>query len=467
MKSSVHSLNPIYRPPGKRWSLFWLALPGLVILDAVSIWAAHYLAFQFWMASQQAVPAWEVYHQIALFLALLSPITLGFAQAYRPRWRPLLLELSHLGLGIGLLSVLQYTIVFFFRHLLPYPDFTFSRGVALLSAAMGFGLLIANHVLFRKLIQTSFKYGWGTRQVLVAGADELELQAPHFLLQGLDLHAFSGLDSATLQAKLDSHPYDLVWLRQHHLTPTEIFSFNQIVVRSGAELWLLPTSLQMTVSRQRLAEVGGLPVIQLQQTPLHSVLNRALKRSLDLLVVVLSLALLWPLFLGIALAIRLGSAGPILYRQERISQNGRRFQILKFRTMVSHSEQQSGPVWAQSNDPRTTTIGRFLRRSSLDELPQLLNVLKGEMSFVGPRPERPFFVERFAQEILDYPDRHLVKAGMTGWAQINGLRGDTSIEDRTRYDLYYIENWSLLLDLRIIARSFLAVLRDFLEKRAY
>ncbi len=467
MKSSTHNFKTHPHHQGRHWPLFWLAIPGLILLDASSIWAAHYLAFQIWMASLQTVPAWEVYHQIALFLALLSPMTLGFAQVYRPGWRALLLELSQIALGIGLLSAIQFTIVFFFRHLLPHPDFTFSRGVALLSAGIGFGLLAVNHILFRKGIQSSFKQGWGTRQVLVAGATELEQQQSHFLLQGLNLKGFSDLEPEAIQSELQAGDYDLVWLRHQNLTPNQIVALNQIVSRSGAELWLLPNALQLTVSRQQLAEVGGLPVIQLQQTPLHSALNRALKRSLDLTVVILSFAILWPLFLGIALAIRLSSAGPILYRQERISQNGHLFQILKFRTMRSDSELSSGPVWAQSNDPRTTRIGRLLRRSSLDELPQLINVLKGEMSFVGPRPERPYFVERFAQEILDYPDRHLVKAGMTGWAQINGLRGDTSIEDRTRYDLYYIENWSLLLDLRIIARSFLAVFKDFLDNRAY
>lgn len=205
----------------------------------------------------------------------------------------------------------------------------------------------------------------------------------------------------------------------------------------------------------------------LPRRPLEQPFNRLLKRSLDLLIALLGLLLLWPLILLLALAIKLDSHGPIFYRQERISRDGQLFMMLKFRTMHLQAEQETGPIWACQNDPRTTRLGAWLRRSSLDELPQLLNILGGSMSFVGPRPERPHFVSQFAAEIQDYNLRHQVKTGLTGWAQINGLRGDTSIEERIRHDLYYLENWSLWLDLQIIACSFVTVVRDFIQKRAY
>jgi len=156
--------------------------------------------------------------------------------------------------------------------------------------------------------------------------------------------------------------------------------------------------------------------------------------------------------------VKIDSRGPIFYLQERIGMDGEIFRVIKFRSMKTDAEKQSGPVWAKKDDPRTTRVGKFLRRFSLDELPQLFNVLKGDMSIVGPRPERPYFVEQFKKEIPKYLDRHRVKTGMTGWAQVNGLRGNAPIVQRTQYDLYYIENWSLAFDIKIILKTIYAVL---------
>jgi len=172
----------------------------------------------------------------------------------------------------------------------------------------------------------------------------------------------------------------------------------------------------------------------------------------------LLLVLLAPLMAVIALLVRLDSPGPVLFRQVRVGKDGRKFVVLKFRTMREGAEKETGPVWAVPNDPRCTRVGKWLRRLSLDELPQLWNVLKGEMSLVGPRPERPEFVEEFERRVPRYGRRHKVKSGMTGWAQVNGLRGNVPIEERTKYDLYYVENWSLLLDLKIMVRTAFEVL---------
>lgn len=168
----------------------------------------------------------------------------------------------------------------------------------------------------------------------------------------------------------------------------------------------------------------------------------------------------------IAMAIRLDSPGQVIYTQQRISRDGL-FTMYKFRTMIPEAEKNTGPVWATHDDQRVTRLGQFLRRSSLDELPQLFNILKGEMSLVGPRPERPFFVEQFQARIPSYGERHLVKSGLTGWAQINGQRGDTSIEERTVLDLYYVRNWSFTLDIHIIWCTVYAVLYDYWRKKAY
>jgi len=206
-----------------------------------------------------------------------------------------------------------------------------------------------------------------------------------------------------------------------------------------------------------------LPVIDLNASPLVGI-NRFIKELEDKILSLLILIIISPLLLFIAIGIKLTSPGPVFFRQERVSWNGRPFAMYKFRSMPVDVENTSGPVWAKSDEQRATGLGAFLRKTSLDELPQFWNVLKGDMSIVGPRPERPFFVEKFKEEVPDYMKKHLVKAGITGWAQINGWRGDTDINKRIEYDLFYVENWSLWFDLKIII---LTLFRGFVHKHAY
>lgn len=224
------------------------------------------------------------------------------------------------------------------------------------------------------------------------------------------------------------------------------------------DLLFLPDLSPVWGRAARVEEIDGLPLLRLRE-PALSGWGRAAKRTLDLFVSLALLLFLSPLFALLAVAVRLDSPGPVFHRQERVGRDRRVFRMLKFRSMRVDAESSSGPVWASAEDPRRTRSGVFLRRWSLDELPQLWNVLCGEMSLVGPRPERPFFVEQFEAGVADYYDRHRVKSGMTGWAQIHGLRGDTPIEERTRYDLYYVENWSVWLDLRILFLTAWAVVR--------
>jgi len=193
-------------------------------------------------------------------------------------------------------------------------------------------------------------------------------------------------------------------------------------------------------------------------------INSVLKRSIDVIISTGALLVLSPLVLLLSLLIRVTSSGPALFRQERMGLDGKRFFAWKFRSMYHEAERETGPVWAREDDPRCTPLGKLLRRSSLDEIPQLWNVLRGDMSLVGPRPERPFFVEQFKHRIPQYMLRHKVKAGLTGWAQVNGWRGNTSLEKRIEYDLYYIENWSVSLDFKIL---WLTLLKGFFHKHAY
>lgn len=226
---------------------------------------------------------------------------------------------------------------------------------------------------------------------------------------------------------------------------------------------VFPDLFQIIATELTIGELNGLPMLTVRDVALRG-WRVTLKRAMDFVGSAIGLVILSPLFLLIALLIKLDSPGPVFYSQVRMGLDARPFPVLKFRSMRVGAEDGTGPVWASRDDPRKTRLGSFLRRYSIDELPQLINVLLGEMSLVGPRPERPVFVEQFRQVVPRYMDRHREKAGLTGWAQVNGLRGDTSIVERTKYDLYYVENWSLLLDIKILLRTFF---RSFRDRNAY
>src|SRR5262249_40029426 len=233
------------------------------------------------------------------------------------------------------------------------------------------------------------------------------------------------------------------------------------------DIKVVPDLVQYATVKAVLEDLDGIPIVSLSEVPLRG-WNSMVKRVMDVVIgtaALISLTLFLPLFPIIALLIRWkGGRGPVLLRQERMTLDGKTFRIFKFRTMVENAEEKTGPVWASAEDPRRTSIGIVLRRFNLDELPQLINVVLGDMSLVGPRPERPPFGQPFKAHIPQYMLRQRVKSGMTGWAQINGWRGNTSIEKRIEYDLYYIENWSLLLDVKILI---LTLFRGFGQKHAY
>jgi exopolysaccharide biosynthesis polyprenyl glycosylphosphotransferase len=218
------------------------------------------------------------------------------------------------------------------------------------------------------------------------------------------------------------------------------------------------------ILRDRLIDLGGIHMLDLRPTLAETGPYLFQKRIFDVTFSVLILLATLPVTLLIAFAIKLSSRGPIFFVQERVGLNGRVFRMFKFRTMKVGSPEEGNTRWTCEEDPRRTRVGSFLRKTNLDELPQFLNVVRGDMSIVGPRPERPFFVERFLQEFDRYNSRHMFKAGITGWAQVNGWRGDTSIAKRVEYDLYYLRNWSLTFDLQIITMT---LLRMFTSRNAY
>lgn len=255
---------------------------------------------------------------------------------------------------------------------------------------------------------------------------------------------------------VDAHPCRQVIIADPHLSRARLLQLYNICEQHFIDLQLVPDLYGMLTTRVTVNNIGDIPLLTMSAWPLDSLFNRFLKRTEDILGSLFGLVVAAPIILLAAPFIKRSSPGPVFYRQTRLGLEGRPFTMYKLRTMPVDAEAKSGPVWTTASDTRRTRIGAFLRKWNLDELPQFLNVLRGEMSLVGPRPERPFFVDQFKEDIGHYMARHISRPGITGWAQVNGLRGNTSIRDRLTYDLYYLENWSLSLDLKILLQTFVS-----------
>jgi len=271
----------------------------------------------------------------------------------------------------------------------------------------------------------------------------------------------SRAELATILSDYDVHEVVITLLDASH---DELLDIISTCESAHASVRIFPDLFQIIASELSINDLDGLPLLTVRDATLHG-WKLTVKRAMDVVLSGLGLIFLSPFMLLVALAIKLESKGPVFYVQTRVGLDSKPFETLKLRTMRADAEKETGPVWATADDPRRTRLGEFLRKTSIDELPQLINVLLGDMSLVGPRPERPIFVEQFKQVVPRYMERHKEKAGLTGWAQVNGLRGDTSIVERTKYDLYYIENWSLLFDLKIILRTIFNQFRS--DRNAY
>lgn len=247
----------------------------------------------------------------------------------------------------------------------------------------------------------------------------------------------------------------------------EYYKLNKIVAeceKSGVHTKFIPDYGNIIPTKPYTEDLLGLPVINIRYVPLSNTFNALVKRCMDIIGSLICIVIFSPIMLLTAIAVKVTSRGPLIFKQERVGLHNKPFRMYKFRTMYVQTEEEERKGWTHKDDPRITKIGRFLRKTSLDEFPQLFNVLKGDMSLVGPRPERPQYVEKFREEIPRYMIKHQVRPGMTGWAQVNGYRGDTSIRKRIEHDLYYIENWTIGLDVKIL---FLTVFKGFINKNAY
>ena len=264
---------------------------------------------------------------------------------------------------------------------------------------------------------------------------------------------------SALQQAIRSEDVDEVVIALPEASHEEVLDLIYQCEREKVLVKVFPDVFQIMATEVTIGDLNGLPMLTVRDVALRG-WRLSLKRAMDVVGSAFGLVVLSPLLLLVALLIKLDSPGPVFYSQIRMGLDAKPFPVIKFRSMRVGAEDQTGAVWATRSDPRRTRLGAWLRRTSIDELPQLINVLLGDMSLVGPRPERPVFVEQFRQVVPRYMDRHREKAGLTGWAQVNGLRGDTSIVERTKYDLYYVENWSLLLDIKILLRTVFGAFRD-------
>lgn len=389
----------------------------------------------------------------AVLTILAVQVILAYINAYSQGAAPLFrisFTLSHMFLAVYfvvvilMISFLRHQIYFYMRR-------RYAKGINLKNV-----LIIGAGEMGRSVGQRLFQYK--DLGFVVKGFLDDERK------EGERIDVNGGIEVLGSLAKLDSliekenisDVYVALDLENYH----KILETLKVVNKHVVNVRLVPDLFQLLTLKARIEDLDGFPVISVDQPPLKGVML-VIKRIMDIIASVVLLVIFAPLFLFISPLIKLTSKGPVLYHQERMGLDGKKFIMHKFRTMVSNAESTTGPVMCSSNDPRITKFGKFLRKFSLDEIPQLINVLKGEMSLVGPRPERPVFVKEFREKIPKYMLRHKVKSGITGWAQVHGLRQDTPIDKRLEYDFYYIQNWSFSLDLKII---WMTLRKGFIDK---
>ena len=472
-----------------------LLVASHVSLDALLAMAAFGLAYAVRFETglldvPKGQPPFTQYLALMPFIGILAPLAFNLQGAYRLRRNRTrvddffsVLVGTVLLVVIGVLGTLYFQVYYAGDVARAQGAYEVSRIVWGLFGAFNVVLTYTSREAVRALVQRRFRAGLGLERVLIAGTGDLARHVADRLLEHTEfgyqlvgfvdqltrtdtlgyrgLPLFGSLDDteAIIQREQIDQLYVALPLEEH----VNMLQLIEVANRECIDVKVVPDLLQFLALRARLEELDGVPIININDVPLQG-FNGAIKRAIDVSVSLAALAILAVPFAIIAAAIRLSSPGSVFYRQERMGLDLRSFMVMKFRSMYDDAERDTGPVWTREDDPRRTPVGEVLRRFSLDELPQLWNVLRGEMSLVGPRPERPFFVKQFKDRVPQYMLRHKVKSGMTGWAQVNGWRGNTSIEKRIEYDLYYIENWSVALDVKIL---WLTVIRGFFHKHAY
>jgi exopolysaccharide biosynthesis polyprenyl glycosylphosphotransferase len=363
-------------------------------------------------------------------------------------------------------------------------SFNFSRGMLIYAWISSIILIMASRTVIHWLFRKVRSAGIGRDRVLIVGFGDVARMIMRKIrsrpskaceiagfvaqkkngspapaeIEGVPVLGFA----EDLPRLIAEHMIDEIIIALPDVSHSETLDIIGLCDRGATRIRVFPDTFLFIAGQVSIEDLGGLPLLSLRDVAMRG-WRLAVKRLFDTAASFAGVVLLSPLFLVVAILIKIESRGPVFYSQERMGLDGKPFRILKFRSMRQDAEKE-GPGWTQPGDPRRTRVGAVIRRFNIDEMPQLFNVLAGRMSLVGPRAERPYYVEQFRKSIPGYTNRHREKAGITGWAQVNGLRGDTSIEERTKYDLWYIENWSLLLDFKILVRQFFQL---FNSRNAY
>ena len=341
----------------------------------------------------------------------------------------------------------------------------FSRQMLCIFFFINISLEFASRYLIRTILWKMRKQGLNQKHILMIGESQMAEQYMDRLRENpkWGYQVFAHLkDEEKLERILEGNELDEVVIALRAEDYGKLERIVDVCEKAGVHTKMIPDFGNVISTRPYIEDVQGIPVIHVRRVPLNIMRNRVAKRAVDLIGATVAIILFSPVMLLTVLVVALTEEGSVIYRQERVGLHNQVFYMYKFRSMIMQDEEKEKAEWSTRNDPRITPVGKLIRRTSIDELPQLFNVLKGEMSLVGPRPERPQFVQKFRDEIPRYMVKHQVRPGMTGWAQINGYRGDTSIEKRIEYDLYYIENWTMVFDMKILI---LTIFKGFFDGR--
>ena len=465
----------------KKHSKFFETL--VLLLDLVTLSCSWILAYflRFYLPVipvSKGIPPFLTYLTLLIIMLPLWYIVFKAFGLYRPRRiSSKFAEIMDIAKGTTIAILILVSLTFFVRK------YEFSRLTFVYFGIICVIALCVERILFRELLRLIRKRGYNLRHALIVGTGslgqdvtdrvhshpELGIKIRGFLCEdssqiGNELEGFKVLDTfENVRDVVMNQNIDMVLITLPLSAHERLKRILDDIGDEMVSIMLIPDLIELATLRGGIGEFEGMPIISLRDTPLYG-WNVVVKRVTDIVLSITILLTVSPLMIAISFLVKATSIGPVFYRQERMGLDGKIFSMLKFRTMETQAEKETGPVWAAKGDSRKTIIGSFLRKTSMDELPQFFNVLKGDMSIVGPRPEREFFIKQFRSKIPKYMLRHKMKAGITGWAQISGWRGNTSLEKRIEYDLYYIENWSIRFDLEIM---WLTIWRGLVNKHAY
>ena len=469
---------PAYIQSMNKKTLDHLLIALTVLFDlcfvATAIVVAYWVRFESgWLDAlalhKGGTPPLDDYFRLIPLMAIIWVMTLKALKLYRPESNASLSAFWTLCKASGIALIATLAALFFIYH-----HDAYSRWVMLLASGFSLVWLFLGRLVLHRFRQAIHAQGVGVSRVALIG--NYDARSEKFInvlkakpnsgyeLVGIVAEKVDADDSAVpslgesqdILALVQKYRLDTLFISSPTVPNETILQILHACEGVPVQINVLPELSEFISGGTAITLFEGIPVLQLRETPMQGV-RGIVKRLIDIVFSVFALIVLSPLMLTIAVIIRLTSPGKALFRQERVGRAGKPFNIYKFRSMRADAEERVGHVWAEADDPRQTSLGKFLRRWSLDELPQFFNVLKGDMSLVGPRPEMSGLIDTFSESIPHYLARQRVKSGMTGWAQVNGLRGNTSLEERISYDRHYVENWSLVLDIKIILKTLWAI----------